>query len=372
MSEEALLRAEIVRLNKVIQALMNRAERSTELQGSEFSLFQTAIMLDDQVRGRTAELEMALHENEMVYRALRESEARYHALVDQSLIGIAIVEEDKFSYANPRFAEIFEYDPVEISALGPLDVTVEEDHPLVIEQLRVWKAGEVERTHYQIRGRRKGGEQLDIEVYGNTVALGSKRVLVNLIQDVTERCRAEREVRLLQEKLREQLLRDPLTGLYNRRYQQEALDRELHLAKRHQQPVSLIMGDLDHFKDVNDRYGHQAGDRVLRFFSDLLGRFARASDINCRFGGEEFLLIMPGMRKADAALRAECLRSAVAATPVEFLGAGITVTASFGVATYPVDGCSADSLVAAADAALYTAKRGGRNQVATAGEGVLE
>lgn len=365
MSEEALLRAEIVRLNKVVRALMNRAERSTELQGTEFSLFQTAIMLDEQVRRRTAELESALHENERVYRALRESEARYHALVDQSLVGIAIVEDGRFSYANPRFAEIFGYDQAEIPMLAPLDVIEEKDRVWVAEQLRMWSSGKVEWAHYQIRGRRKGGDPLDIEVFGNTVALGNKRVWVNLVQDISERCRAEREVLVLQEKLREQLLRDPLTGLYNRRYLQEALDRELHFARRHQQPVSLIMGDLDHFKNVNDQYGHQAGDYVLKAFSELLGRFARASDINCRFGGEEFLLIMPGMHKADAALRAECLRSAIVATRLEFQGCDIALTASFGVAAYPSDGLSADSLVAAADAALYMAKRGGRNRVAT-------
>lgn len=113
-SGDETLRAEIVRLNKIVKALMDRAERSTRVQGSDFSMFQTTIMLEDQVRRRTEELESASRENERITRALRESEVRFRGLVSQSLVGIAIIEDDRFTYANPKLAEMFGYTVEEI------------------------------------------------------------------------------------------------------------------------------------------------------------------------------------------------------------------------------------------------------------------
>jgi diguanylate cyclase (GGDEF)-like protein/PAS domain S-box-containing protein len=361
--DEQALTGEIVRLNKIIRALMDRAERSTSVQGSDFGLFQTAIMLEEQVRRRTAELEAALRENEKINRALRESEAKFRGLVSQSLVGIAIIEDGKFSYSNARFDEIFGYSTDEIRGLGPLDVTAGDDRPLVAESIRKRLAGEVERVDYVFRGLRKNGAVIDVEIHGSAMEIGGKRTLISLVMDVTERTRAEREVQALQEKLREQSTRDALTGLYNRRYLEETLGRELILAQRNGDPVSVIMGDLDHFKAVNDRYGHLGGDEVLRAFGALLKRHARGSDIYCRYGGEEFLLVLPGMAEKHAVARAEQLRSAIAATPVGFGALTIAVTASFGVATFPRDGQSCDGLIAAADSALYAAKAAGRNRV---------
>jgi diguanylate cyclase (GGDEF)-like protein len=181
--------------------------------------------------------------------------------------------------------------------------------------------------------------------------------------DVTERIRAEREVRTLRERLREQATHDPLTGLYNRRYLEETLGRELILAGRQGHPVSMIMGDLDHFMADNDHYGHLGGDEVLRTFGDLMKRQVRGNDIYCRYGGEEFLLVLPQMSTENAVKRAEQLRSAMAAAPVPYGASSIAVTASFGVATFPRDGLNGDELIAAADGALYEAKAAGRNRI---------
>jgi len=112
--------AESIRLNKIIQALMDRAERNASAQGSDFSRFQTTIMLEEQVRHRTAELEAALRENEKINRALRESEAKFRGLVSQSLVGIVLIEDGKFSYSNAKFDTIFGYTSDEIRDLGPL------------------------------------------------------------------------------------------------------------------------------------------------------------------------------------------------------------------------------------------------------------
>jgi len=355
--------AEVARLNKMVQALMNRAERSTNAQCSDFSLFQTAIMLEEQVRARTVEVEAALRENEKINRALRESEAKFRILVNQSLVGIVIVEDGKFSYTNAKFSAIFGYSDAESRALGLLDLTIESDRPLVAEMIRKRLGGEVDQVAYAFRGLRKDGAVVDIESHGSVMEIGGKLLLVSLIMDITERARAEREVLVLQDALREQSTHDPLTGLYNRRYLEETLGRELLLAARGDYPVSVIMADLDHFKAVNDRYGHPAGDQVLRVFGALLKHHARSSDIYCRYGGEEFLLVLPRMTEASAVERAEQLRAAMATAPVGHGEALIPMTASFGVATFPRDGRNGDELIAAADAALYRAKAAGRNRV---------
>lgn len=361
--EELALKREIARLNKIIRALMDRAERSASVQGSDFSLFQTAVMLEEQVRSRTAELEAALRANEEINRALRESEARFHGLVSQSLVGIAITEGDKFTYSNPKFNEIFGYNADEIRALGLCDIAAETDRPLVAESVRQRLSGEVEGVHHVFCGLRKDGAVIDVEAHGSTMDIDGQRVLISMVMDVTERSRAEREVRELQERLREQSTHDALTGLFNRRYLEETLGRELLSAERHGHPVSLIMGDLDHFKAVNDRHGHLAGDEVLRVFGALLKQHARGSDIYCRYGGEEFLLVLPQMAQDSAVERVEQLRAALAANPVSHGTSLIAVTASFGVATFPGDGRTGDALIAAADNALYAAKEAGRNRV---------
>jgi diguanylate cyclase (GGDEF)-like protein/PAS domain S-box-containing protein len=343
---------------------MDRAERAATAQASDFSLFQTTIILEEQVRGRTAELEAALRENERIERVLRESEAKFRGLVSQSMVGIGMIEDGKFTYSNAKFDEIFGYTADEVRSLGPLDVAVPEDRPIVAENVRKKLSGEVDSVDYVFRGLRKNGEVVDIESHGSGMDIGGKKFLISLILDISKRARAEREVLALQERLREESTHDALTGLYNRRYLEEALSRELILAQREGHPVSVIMGDLDHFKAVNDHYGHLAGDEVLRAFGVLMKGHARASDIYCRYGGEEFLLVLPRMPQHAAVERAEQMRVLMGATPVSHDSHLIKVTASFGVAEFPRDGQTGDTLIAAADCALYEAKEAGRDRVA--------
>jgi len=355
--------AEVVRLNKIIQALMDRAERNTSAQVSDFGMFQATIMLEERVRRRTAELEAALRENEKTSRALRESEAKFRGLVSQSLVGIVLIEDGRFSYSNAKFDEIFGYSAEEVRGMGPLQTAVESDRGLVAENIDKRLRGEVSQLHYVFHGLRKNGAVIDIECHSSVMHVGNRLLLISLIMDISERTRAERAVQVLQEELREQSIHDALTGLYNRHFLEESFGRELLLAERGGHPVSVIMGDLDHFKAVNDRYGHLAGDEVLRVFGALLTNNSRASDIVCRYGGEEFLLVLPGLTEEGAVERAEQLRCAVAATPVSYGASQVTVTASFGVATFPSHGRTTDELIAAADGALYSAKAGGRNRV---------
>jgi len=168
----------------------------------------------------------------------------------------------------------------------------------------------------------------------------------------------------LRETLRSQSIRDPLTGLFNRRYMEESLEREMRRASRGRHPVGIIMLDLDHFKKFNDTYGHDAGDALMRLVGSTLQRSIRAEDIACRYGGEEFTLILPEASLLDAAQRAETIRESIRSLNVQHRRQQLgSVTISAGVAIFPDHGPSGDAVLRAADAALYQAKARGRDRV---------
>ena len=169
----------------------------------------------------------------------------------------------------------------------------------------------------------------------------------------------------LRERLREQAFRDPLTDLYNRRYMEESLQRELKRARRSRTPISMLVVDVDHFKRLNDSRGHDAGDEVLRRLAEAFTASIRDSDIACRYGGEEFTLVLPDCDAKVAARKADRIRRRVEELVVPYGDAEIqNVTVSIGVATTGGDdGWSGRDLFRAADRALYAAKNAGRNRV---------
>lgn len=171
------------------------------------------------------------------------------------------------------------------------------------------------------------------------------------------------EIQQLQEQLQEQAIRDPLTNCYNRRFLIESIEREFSRALREDYPVSIIMLDIDHFKNVNDTFGHKAGDEVLRGTGELLLQHNRQSDIVARYGGEEFIIVLPNMPLVTAAKRAEVLRKLILTRQHRVAENTIMVTASFGIADFPNHGRVYEEVIEAADKALYTAKNTGRNRV---------
>jgi len=171
----------------------------------------------------------------------------------------------------------------------------------------------------------------------------------------------------LREALRNQAARDPLTGLFNRRYLEETMVREFARSRRTGTPLSVVMVDIDHFKRFNDTYGHAAGDAVLKVVAGVLRSTFRTADVVCRHGGEEFLVLMPDCSAPDALRRAETVRVGVSGLSVMHEGRPLeSVTISAGVASFPGNGDARDVLVQAADAALYRSKREGRNRVTPA------
>lgn len=171
----------------------------------------------------------------------------------------------------------------------------------------------------------------------------------------------------LREQLKNQSIQDPLTGLFNRRYLETTLARELELAKRTSAPLSLVMIDIDYFKRFNDTFGHEAGDAVLQEVGQLLQKSIRGSDFACRYGGEELTFVMPGASLEVSVARAEQLRQAVKQLRLEYRGQSLgTLSVSFGVASFPMHGLTQEQVMRAADSALYMAKKLGRDRVAIA------
>jgi diguanylate cyclase (GGDEF)-like protein len=169
-------------------------------------------------------------------------------------------------------------------------------------------------------------------------------------------------------RLRELSIRDPLTGLFNRRYLEEVLALEMIRAVRKGYPIGIIMADVDHFKRFNDTHGHAAGDAVLVQVGNFLSTHVRSSDVSCRYGGEEFLLVLPEASREITQMRAEHVCEDIRHLHVEFDGQTLeAVRLSLGVAIFPEHGLSYDAILGAADAALYRAKREGRDRVVVAG-----
>jgi diguanylate cyclase (GGDEF)-like protein len=190
-----------------------------------------------------------------------------------------------------------------------------------------------------------------------------------LEQEVKKRIWAERELTATNLRLHDQAVRDPLTGLYNRRYLEESLDREISRARRSGLPLALMMIDIDYFKSCNDRFGHAAGDEALRAVGRHIQALARGEDIVCRFGGEEFVLVMTHASSRALQERAEMLRAGASKLRIVHDGRDIgPLTLSVGVAILSNHAGSGQSVLEAADAALYSAKQAGRDRIVVAEE----
>jgi diguanylate cyclase (GGDEF)-like protein len=206
-------------------------------------------------------------------------------------------------------------------------------------------------------GSRSGGHA------GGAVPGAATRVLDNVAESIALTIANIRR----QDNLQHQAIRDPLTQLFNRRYLGDTLKREIHRVSRSDEPLTVAMLDVDHFKIFNDSHGHDAGDSLLKAIGSELAEQIRGSDIACRYGGEEFVLVYPGMNADVAATRLETIRQRIERLSVPHRGLDCArVTISAGIAVYPDHASDAEALVKAADTALYASKDSGRNRVTMA------
>ncbi len=329
----------------------------------------------------------AEREEELTASRLMESEARYRMLAENShdVIWTLDIPSRTYTYVSPAIKEMSGYLPEETVG-QPLDVRLTPDSAAraardIDQRLRRIAAGDKAASVVvsELEQVCKNGEVITTEVVSSYLldADGVARTILGITRNVSERKAVEsalretnrqlhariEEIGRLQVALQELAVRDSLTGLYNRRYLDETLEREVSRARREGIPLSLVMLDIDHFKRVNDTYGHQVGDEVLRMLASTLLADIRAEDVACRYGGEEFLILLPNMPLETTMLRAQAWRSAVEALRVTHGNFQIAFTISLGVAAYPEHGKTPDDLTRCADQALYRAKHEGRNQV---------
>ena len=317
--------------------------------------------------------------------ALRASENRYRLLAENisDVIWILDVNEFRFRYVSPSVERLRGYTAEEVmeqdlsAAIAPESLKKLQNE--LAGRIQKFMDGEEGFNTDEVEQPCKNGTTVwteattsihinptngHIEVYG-------------VSRDITERKNAEQKMKLanlqmetqmkqiqgLQMILREQSIRDPLTNLYNRRYLDETLMREFERVKRDKGHLSIIIADIDHFKNINDSMGHQVGDKYLIAISKIFERKARQSDIVCRYGGEEFLIMMPDTGAEVAKQRAEDIRRLCSEAKFTYKRKSVIATLSFGVATYPEHGNDPQEIIQKADEALYRSKALGRNCV---------
>jgi diguanylate cyclase (GGDEF)-like protein/PAS domain S-box-containing protein len=296
--------------------------------------------------------------------------ARGH-LIESMSDGVLVLDEQaRIVDINPAMQSFLETDPA--SFIGQNVSAILKQWSQNTEQLL---NGMETRTELKIPS--KPSRYLDLRI--TPLYDDNQKVYGRLMvfRDVTDRKEVEKDLRramdrlqtqlieigVLQSQLREQAIRDALTNLFNRRYLEETLERELARATRESYPLCVIMMDLDFFKEINDTYGHEAGDIVLKTLAETVTRQSRHGDFVCRYGGEEFVLVMPNIGIEKASERARNLHQIIDALNIPYGRFNITTTISMGIAWYPAHGKTKEELLRAADMAMYVAKNTGRNQV---------
>ncbi len=353
------LQAEIARLNKIIQALMNRAESSASIQGSDFSLFQTTITLEGQVHLRTDELEAALQKNEKTTRALRNSEAKFEALfsLNPEPMALTRLKDGTVIEASRSFAEYFGFeidDVVGRSTLsGDLDVWVD------AEQRQQWTeqlARDGEAIGFETQMRRKDGSVSTMLISGKVVEIGGEWCVISVAHDITEH-------KLQAEHLEKIAHHDPLTGLPNRLLLGDRLHQAIARNQRGDTIIAVCYLDLDGFKEINDRFGHQAGDHLLVEVSRRLMACVRGGDTVARLGGDEFVVLLSGLGdEEECRMALDRLLQSVSEPYVIGDSEQAGISASIGVTLFPNDSVDSDTLVRHADHAMYVAKQAGKNR----------
>lgn len=297
--------------------------------------------------------------------ALLKSENRFRNALEHAAIGMALVSPDgKFVQVNHAFCDIVGYKQEELLNLTLETITHPDDVAMDHTHIKEMEAGKIRSYEIEKRYVRKDGRIVWVQ---NTVSISrdateGQRKIIQQVQDITLR-------KELAQQLEHEARTDFLTGLSNRRHFLELATQELIRVRRYRSPLTLAMLDLDHFKTINDTYGHEVGDKVLIELAELCRRTLREPDVMGRIGGEEFAILLPQTTSAQAYEIAERLRAAISATsiPIE-RGLPVRFTVSVGITSFVSSDTNIDMLLSRADKALYAAKREGRNRVIIEGK----
>lgn len=302
-----------------------------------------------------------LTERKRIEEELKEKNEILSTIMESARDAIVMIDDNgNVTFWNPAAERIFGYSREEI--IGKelhmfmiQDTQLYEAYREAFRKFRLTGKGNVVGKTIEIKARHKDGHKIDVELSSSAVKIKDSWHAIGVIRDITERKRFE-------ELLYYQSITDPLTGIYNRRFFMQILEQEMGRVRRNKKTFSLIMFDLDHFKNVNDRFGHAVGDTVLRNVVGTVKRRIRKTDYFTRWGGEEFIILLPETSLNNAVNLAEELRRKISEIELDDVG---KVTASFGVTEYR-DTDTVDTVLLRVDEALYEAKESGRNCVKSA------
>jgi diguanylate cyclase (GGDEF)-like protein/PAS domain S-box-containing protein len=299
---------------------------------------------------------------------LKISELRYRRLFEAAQDGILILDAETgmITDVNPFLIEMLGYSRDEFVEKKLWEVEAFKDIEASQNAFEALQKNEYIR-YEDLPLRAKDGRLVQVEFVSNVYLAGSEKVIQCNIRDITERKQAQDALLRSEALLRELSTRDYLTGLYNRRYMEETLERELLRAARKHLSLGIIMLDVDDFKQINNTFGHAAGDAILRELGSLLREHVRGEDIPSRYGGDEFILVLPDASCEVTRKRAELIRNAAHHFHTQFERQNLKLgTLSLGVAVYPSHGSTSAAILRAVDCALYRAKREGRGRVIVA------
>lgn len=299
-------------------------------------------------------------------QTLKESELRYRRLFEAAQDGILILDANTGSITdvNPFLEKLLGYTEEEFISKKLWEVGAFKDIKASKNAFLALQKNEYIR-YKDLPLRAKNGNLIQVEFVSNVYKEGHVKVIQCNIRDITERKQVQDVMKKNEVILKELSVRDPLTNLFNRRYLEETLKRELSRAKRKSYILGVMMIDIDDFKKFNDSFGHAAGDLVLCEFGQICSRNFREEDIVCRYGGDEFIVVLPDTSHQVTTERAELLASMARKLKLRFdKGLLPNISISIGISFYPDSGTSKAEILNAADLALYQAKNSGRGLVA--------
>jgi diguanylate cyclase (GGDEF)-like protein/PAS domain S-box-containing protein len=299
---------------------------------------------------------------------MKTSELRYRRLFEAAQDGILLLDAEtgRITDVNPFLIKLLGYTREEFVEKKLWEVGAFQDIEASQEAFEALQKNEYIR-YEDLPLRAKDGRLIQVEFVSNVYLVDGEKVIQCNIRDITERIQAQNALLKSEARLRELSVRDHLTGLFNRRYMEETLERELLRASRKGLSLGILMIDVDDFKRFNDIYGHAAGDAVLRGLGDLLLGYFRGEDIACRYGGDEFIIVLLDASREISRERAERLCEHARNVNLQFDGQTLeAVSLSIGVAVFPENGATSAEILKAADAMLYRAKHEGRGRVVVA------